>query len=138
MRFTLKLALAALPGAMAVVATAGLLLSGCFSFRSVSGKIYGPGVGAVEGAVRDSASVNLQCPSSEVRNPRIVTSAGRHQNHLYVADGCGQRAVYAMDCSSPRTQLCGRGAGAWFERDSCRPTGPSDCELVLISKVPLD
>lgn len=140
-RRTPKLAQALSPAVVVVVAAFGLL-SGCFSYRSVSGKIYGPGVGGLEAAVRESASVNLHCPSSEVGKLRVVTSAGRHHHSsLYVADGCGQRAVYAADCSSPCTRACEGRAHVGFEAEPCRPqahAGSSDCEMVLISKVPLD
>ena len=71
------------------VIVASLGLTGCFaSVRSVSGRVYEGEFNALEQAIRDSGSTNLQCDAGAVRVRRFVT--GRDHAAL-IAEGCGQR-----------------------------------------------
>jgi hypothetical protein len=56
---------------------ASLCLGGCAtSYRSASGRDYGPDDRALDEALRDSGSTNLACDPAKVRVRRIVTFKG--------------------------------------------------------------
>jgi len=129
-----------------------LVLGGCVSYRSVSGKIFRPGTNGGElAAALDSGSTTLKCDPSQVRLRTFATGKYRR---LLVVDGCGQRASYLTDCSGhehgttvgtpPAPQCLGAGAafGAGTRCPDLRYDVPDDeghvCDLVLISKVQLD
>jgi len=123
------------------VIVSSLCLGGCFaSYRSVSGRVFGPDVAALDDALRDSGSTNLLCDAGAVRVRRFVT--GRDHAAL-IAEGCGQRASYELDCSvRARTAAAPPrcpGSDIGLADSTCRSYddyGP--CELVLFSKVALD
>jgi len=136
------------------VIVASLGLTGCFaSVRNVSGRVYEGEFNALEQAIRDSGSTNLQCDPSEVRVREFVTGAHRSAETHLVAEGCGQRAFYVEDCSAylapagppggarPTDATCA-GNGTGLASSSCYQTPVRSveriCELLLVSKIKLD
>jgi len=98
-----------------------LLLGGCVPYQSVSGKIYPPGREGAEAALVESGSINLHCAPSDIRARHALMGhrpRGRHGSSMFIAEGCGQRATYVEDCSRDLDEVV--------------------CELILVSKVPLD
>jgi hypothetical protein len=118
-----------------------LCLGGCATYRSVSGRIYGPDAGALDAALQDSGSTSLQCDPGEVRVRHFVTGGNRHYQSLLIAEGCGQRASYVVDCSdhAPAPYAC-PGGGLEMGPMGCSPHQDYkvSCELVLVSKVNVD
>jgi hypothetical protein len=125
---------------------ASLCVGGCFaSYRSVSGRVYGPDARALDEALRDSGSTNLACDPSAIKVRRFATGRSRSYRIMLVAEGCGQRASYLTDCSGTSGDPVGGSAPApvcpapFGSLDStCDDYREAICELVLISKVRLD
>jgi hypothetical protein len=131
---------------------ASLFLTGCFaSYRSVSGRLYGADgtdAGALEQALRDSGSTNLKCAPSQVRVRTFVTGTHYAADTFLVAEGCGQRAFYAADCSafadvtSAALARCPGNTTGLPPFGGCHDTAVTAaeraCELVLVSKVKLE
>jgi hypothetical protein len=147
-----------------VVLAALFLLGGCYSYRSVTGRVYGPNLVASDAALLDSGSTNLHCAPSQIREryirapgaaggvafatgvPTIALGAAAwhpSQVGMLIAEGCGQRAVYVEDCSRPPSALAAAGStsgcsggGIGSLPDSCvdHSVHPT-CELILVSKV---
>jgi hypothetical protein len=111
------------------------ILGGCSPFVSVSGQVYGTDHDALLNALRDSGSTNLQCPAEQVRVR--VLSSGR--GSIYLAEGCAQRAIYAMDCAphavNPTSRPCVQQPP---ETPDCRRFETNACQLVLTSRLALD
>jgi hypothetical protein len=98
-----------------------LLLGGCVPYQSVSGKIYPPTPEGANAALVESGSINLHCAPSEIRRRHVQAGhppAGHLGRGIMIAEGCGQRATYVEDCSRDLDKVV--------------------CELILVSKVPLD
>jgi hypothetical protein len=150
-----------------VVLAALLLLGGCYSYRSVTGRVYGPDLVASDAALLDSGSTNLHCARSQVHERYIPGSrAGGNLllvtgvpglalaaqdwrapgNGMFIAEGCGQRAFYVADCSQPTRALTGgassagcSGGGIGSLPDSCVDHSVhATCELILVSKVAVE
>ena len=121
------------------IVVVSLCLGGCVSYRSVSGRVFGPGDGALDQALSDSGSTSLQCAPSRVRIRRFATGYRNYQPVL-LADGCGQRASYAVDCSDHSPDPVCPNGGLQVGGATCPPDrdDKETCELVLISRVKLD
>jgi hypothetical protein len=141
------------------VLAATFLLSGCYSYRSVTGRVYGPDLVASDAALLDSGSASLHCARSQIHERYVAASraggnllvlpgvtgfalavqdGGATGNGMFIAEGCGQRAVYVADCRRRAQQVCA-GGGIGSLPDSCADeTLDATCELILVSKVALE
>jgi len=121
-----------------------LLLGGCVPYQSVSGKVYPPTREGAKAALVESGSIDLHCAPSEIRKRHVLAGhprPGRLGSSIIIAEGCGQRATYVEDCShdpddvETRSRPCPNSAVGTPTYD-CHPDPV--CELILVSKVPLD
>jgi hypothetical protein len=122
-----------------IMIVACLTLSGCATYRSVSGRVYGPDDGALDEALRDSGSASLQCDPSQVQVRSFTPQGYRYREKVLMAEGCGQRASYVVECPHhlPALSPC-PSDGNDVPSSTCNQEREARCELVLISKVALD
>jgi hypothetical protein len=99
-------------------------------FKSTTGTIHPWAIDAEDAALVESARADLPCAADNI----VVRHIGIYRSPwLHVADGCGMRGVYWVDCSGSRVQSGAPG----HANVTNRPMKQEGlCECVLISRLP--
>jgi len=97
------------------------MAAGCaVDFKSSNGTVYPSGSGAENAALIESARADLPCATDKIAVRHI---ARYHAETWHLADGCGTRGIYLLDCAPSRRR---------HESEA-----PHVCEFILISRVRL-
>jgi hypothetical protein len=113
-----------------LVLLAIVMFAGCVTeVSSSTGTVYRWDEGGADAALVESARADLGCPTEKIQLRRIGLY---HSDPLRVADGCGARGIYLLDCSTQGVQT--------YTPDSLDATErhrPYACQFVLISRFKL-